>query len=202
MAAARKTRPAPGLRERAAATKASVEKVIRQEPQDDQGRFTAEASTPPAASIAAQLIELSRQFEQFDDIAFEADDVRGITEGGHGGVSHRVIDLAETHAKRRCSELLQVAMELPATNILELGLQARFVAREMNEWWGSKELNTDERACRILLTRLIALAGLERMYVPDVSSDELLGWLRDPETKGRQLYPEGLPKTAAAGARS
>jgi hypothetical protein len=200
MAAARKARPTPGLRERVAATKASAEKVIRQAPPEDPVSAPTEPAHPPTP-IAEQLIDLNQRFEAFDEIMFEADVARGHAEGDMYPIVCRVAEKAEVHARRVGAECFQEAMELPATTVLELGLQARMIAREMHEWWGDETLQAGERACRVLLTRLIALAGLKRIHVPDVTAEELFGWLRDPEDIFQRLHPAGLPKTPATGAR-
>lgn len=202
MAAARKTHPTAGLRERAAAAKVAAERVIRQEAPADPVSAHTEPARPPVASIAAQLIELNQRFEAYDEITVEADAARVHAEDDRYPIVNRAADLAEVHARRAGAECFQKAMELPASTILELGLQARMIARELDEWWGNETIQPGERACRMLLTRLIALAGLDRIHVHDLTAEELFGWLTDPESLCKRLYPNGLPKSAVTGARS
>lgn len=104
---------------------------------------------------------------------------------------HKMGDMAESHARRRWRELLRRAIALPATTPRELGLQARLIAIELDEWWDSdNDLGDGEIACRLLLDRLAAFAGLPRIERPDVEPAEIREWLDEPEKHAQTYYPE------------
>lgn len=104
---------------------------------------------------------------------------------------HKMGDMAESHARRRWRELLRRAIALPATTPRELGLQARLIAIELDEWWdGDDDLGDGEIACRLLLDRLAAFAGIPRIERPDVEPDEIRDWLDRPEEHAKDYCPE------------
>lgn len=104
---------------------------------------------------------------------------------------HKMGDMAESHARRRWRELLRRAIALPATTPRELGLQARLIAVELNEWWdGDEGLRDGEIACRLLLDRLAAMAGIARIERSDVEPFEVQDWLDRPEEHAKDYCPE------------
>lgn len=152
--------------------------------------------SPSISIIERQLADMNRRAEIWWSLYDEAG--RMEDENSHNPdndplkrARHKMGDMAESHARRRWRELLRRAIALPATTPRELGLQARLIAIELDEWWDSDDdLGDGEIACRLLLDRLAAFAGLPRIERPDVEPAEIQDWLDRPEEHAKDYCPE------------
>lgn len=152
--------------------------------------------SPPVGLVERQLADMNRRAETLWSLYSEAG--RMEDENSHNPdqdmvklARHKMGDMAESHARRRWRELLRRAIALPAITPRELGLQARLIAIELDEWWDSDDdLGDGEIACRLLLDRLAAFAGIPRIERPDVEPDEIRDWLDRPEEHAKDYCPE------------
>ncbi|GAA0251085.1 hypothetical protein GCM10008965_19560 [Methylorubrum aminovorans] len=155
-----------------------------------------DALSPSISFIERQLADMNCRAETLWGLYSEAG--RMEDENSHNPdqdqvklARHKMGDMAESHARRRWRELLRRAIALPATTPRELGLQARLIAIELDEWWDSDDdLGDGEIACRLLLDRLAAFAGLPRIERPDVEPAEIREWLDEPEKHAQTYHPE------------
>jgi len=84
-------------------------------------------------------------------------------------------------------ENLETALALPAASVRELGLQARIIAAELREWWIDHDVPEGETACRILLDRLMGLAGVTRPTRYEPSLEEARSWFADILAEQRRI---------------
>ena len=152
--------------------------------------------SPLAGLVEQQLVAMNKRANVWWQLYEEAGRMEG--ENSHNPdqdmvklARHKMGDMAESHARRRWRELLRRAIALPAITPRELGLQARLIAIELDEWWDSDDgLGDGEIACRLLLDRLAAFAGIPRIERPDVEPDEIRDWLDRPEEHAKDYCPE------------
>jgi len=148
------------------------------------------ASHPFLTTIEAELVALNEQYDAFIDVYDRTGRMDTGKTADPGSVE--AIKCAEGHAVRLRRMILQTALALPAGSIVALGLQARLIASETPDWWGEVGIGASEEACRDLLVRLMGLANVKPVKRPDVTPEELQGWIDNPETRpGGGRYSDG-----------
>ncbi|KAB1071518.1 hypothetical protein [Methylobacterium planeticum] len=163
----RKAAPeSPSLRQRAEALRSSL----------PRGAEAAPLPVPFATTVEAELIALNERYEEFQRVH---DDLNCVSPTPANG---KALNQAEAHSARLQRAILREAVGLPAASISALGLQARLIASVSGGWWDDDEIELPEQLCRQLLDRVLGLAGLSRIRRPDVTPDEIRGWLAEPAT--------------------
>lgn len=163
--------PADTLRERAASARAAVGDRLPQATRHELELL--------AQSVEQHLIDANREYEA---LLYTYDRAGNLKDVVPKSMHHAEYEGVEIHTLRRMRAIWRRALALPATSILALGLQARLVATQVDDWWEEEDLMKGEAGCRQILDALIGLAGLSHIKRPDVSVAQLQGRLVDPET--------------------
>ena len=148
---------------------------------------TPSAGPPPqpfpfAATVEAELVALNERYEAVQR-AYEAAHTHDMEIAANNDPALKnALEYASVHSLRLRRIVMREAMGLPAASILSLGLQARLIAHEASDWWEDEHVDHHHELCRMLLDRLMGLAGVSRIHGPDLSADDLLGWIAEPST--------------------
>lgn len=158
----------PSLKERAASLRATADRVMRQ---------------PAPVGLSNVEAELTALAAEYDDLIRASDEVDTLENEGDGPVPAglaNAIDMAQKHLGRRRRAVVRNVMALPASTVLAFGLRARII--EHDACVVLDRGDSDAANLRALLLGLISAAGLSPIPHPDVTTNEIRGWLADPET--------------------
>jgi hypothetical protein len=145
-------------------------------------RAAAPAAHPGSSVVEAELIALAAEYEGF---ARASDDATAL-EDKTGLPLPRLLDNAIDRVRHFTNvgreDTVRRAMALPATTLLAFGLKAQILEHDAGAVWGDHGDDVDIVRCRAFLQAVIAAAGLSPIRWPEVTPDEIRGWLSDPTT--------------------
>ena len=166
-------------------------------PPPDQRSRTSFSTTVEAELVT--LNEASTKWWQLHNDAGRADDAAAhLPDGLEAESLQHMAGMASSHSIRKCRENLYKAVSLPASTVVELGLQARLISAELNEWWDDNKQEDGELACRALLDRLMGLAGVARIPLFDLEPEDARDWLERPVEHYPKYHPEARLKPEAS----